>query len=68
MNVSENSYCPDDKFNFVLEASRRSNMVCLQVYTKEIESYPGESAASSIFFRLLNGQGGVSSISSETQV
>lgn len=67
MNVSENSYCPDDKFNFVLEASRRSNMVCLQVYTKEIESYPGESAASSIFFRLLNGQGGVSSISSETQ-
>ncbi|KAL9453654.1 hypothetical protein AB3S75_009292 [Citrus x aurantiifolia] len=64
---NENSYCPDDKFNFVLEASRRSNMVCLQVYTKEIESYPGEAAASSIFFRLLNGQGGVSSISSVTQ-
>ncbi|KAH9793193.1 protein RRP6-like 3 [Citrus sinensis] len=64
---NENSYCPDDKFNFVLEASRRSNTVCLQVYTKEIESYPGEAAASSIFFRLLNGQGGVSSISSVTQ-
>ncbi|KAJ0110469.1 hypothetical protein Patl1_02017 [Pistacia atlantica] len=64
---TENSSRPNDKFNFVLEASRRSNMVCLQLYTKEFESYPGEAAASSILFRHLNGRGGVSSISGETQ-
>lgn len=67
INLSEIS-CPDDKFNFVLEASRRSNMTCLQLYTKEVEAFPGESAASSLSFRHLNGQGGVSSISCKTQV
>ncbi|KAM3697204.1 hypothetical protein ACJW31_06G094600 [Castanea mollissima] len=53
--------CPDDKFHFVLEASRRSNMTCLQLYTKDVEGFPGESAASSLSSRHLNGQGGVSS-------
>ncbi|CAK7348974.1 unnamed protein product [Dovyalis caffra] len=63
---SDKSTCPNDKFDFVLEASRRSNMTCLQLYAKEIEASPGESAASSIFYRHLNGQRG-SSISFETQ-
>ncbi|XP_062009458.1 protein RRP6-like 3 isoform X1 [Rosa rugosa] len=63
---NENS-CPNDKFRFVLEASRRSNMICLQLYTKDIEASPGESAASSIFGRHLNGQGGISSASYEIQ-
>ncbi|EXC01253.1 Exosome component 10 [Morus notabilis] len=63
---NENS-SPDDKFRFVLEASRRSNMTCLQLYTKEIEASPGDSAASSIFSRHLNGQGGISSASGEFQ-
>ncbi|XP_015866330.3 protein RRP6-like 3 isoform X3 [Ziziphus jujuba] len=48
----------DDKFHFVLEANRRSNLTSLQLYTKEIEASPGESAALSIFSRYLNGQGG----------
>ncbi|XP_044502861.1 protein RRP6-like 3 isoform X3 [Mangifera indica] len=64
---TENSSRPNDKFNFVLEASRRSNMVCLQLYTKEFESYPGEAVASAILYRQLNGQGDVSSISCKTQ-
>ncbi|KAG7983441.1 hypothetical protein I3843_04G106500 [Carya illinoinensis] len=54
--------CPDDKFDFVLEASRRSNMTCLQLYAKEVEAFPGESAASSLTSRHLNGQGAVSSV------
>ncbi|KAM1010192.1 hypothetical protein ACFX2C_045699 [Malus domestica] len=58
---------PNDKLHFVLEASRRSNLICLQLYTKEIEASPGESAASSIFSRHLNGQGGISSVSPEVQ-
>ncbi|KAJ6686902.1 POLYMYOSITIS/SCLERODERMA AUTOANTIGEN-RELATED [Salix purpurea] len=57
---------PNDKFDFVLEARRRSNMICLQLYSKEVEASPGESAASSIFSRHLNGQR-VSSISYGTQ-
>ncbi|PON68721.1 Ribonuclease D [Parasponia andersonii] len=63
---NENS-SPDDKFHFVLEASRRSNTTCLQLYSKEIEASPGESAALSIFSRHLNGQGGNSSASCEFQ-
>ncbi|XP_027170056.1 protein RRP6-like 3 [Coffea eugenioides] len=54
---TENSSRPDDTFHFVLEASRRSNAACLQLYTKEIEAYPGESAAASIISRNLNDQG-----------
>ncbi|KAF8409569.1 hypothetical protein HHK36_005647 [Tetracentron sinense] len=64
---NENSACLNDKFHFVLEASRRSNMVCLQLYAKEIEVSPWDSAASSIISRHLNGQGGVSSKCCEAQ-
>ncbi|KAJ1404317.1 Ribonuclease H-like superfamily [Sesbania bispinosa] len=62
---NENS-CSDDKFHFVLEASRRSNMTCLQLFTKEIEASPGESAALSLFSRHVSSQG-FPSISNETQ-
>lgn len=58
ISTSENSSCLDGKFRFVLEASRRSNTSCLQLFTKEIEAYPGESAAASIISRCLNNQGG----------
>ncbi|GKF00964.1 hypothetical protein Tco_0027887, partial [Tanacetum coccineum] len=47
----------DNKFNFVYEASRRSNVVCLQLFTKELEASPGQSAASSIISRNLNDPG-----------
>lgn len=67
INVSENS-STDDKFNFLLEASRRSNMICLQLYAKETEGSPGESAASSISSRHLNSQGVSTIISCKTQV
>ncbi|WJX49922.1 hypothetical protein P8452_36297 [Trifolium repens] len=62
---NENS-CSDDKFHFVLEASRRSNMICLQLFTKEIEASPGESAALSLYSRHQSNQGSPS-ISNETQ-
>ncbi|KAI9177536.1 hypothetical protein LWI28_016403 [Acer negundo] len=64
---NENSSCPNDKFSSVLEANRRSNMICLQLYTKEIEAYPGEAAASSIFFRHSNGQESISSYENQFQ-
>lgn len=64
--VNENS-STDDKFNFILEASRRSNMTCLQLYSKETEGSPGESAASSISSRHLNSQCGSTLISCKTQ-
>ncbi|KAK9284591.1 hypothetical protein L1049_023767 [Liquidambar formosana] len=67
LKQQDNETCLDDKFHFVLEASRRSNTICLQLYAKEIEDSPGESAASSIFYRHWTGQGGVSSKSRETQ-
>ncbi|KOM50374.1 hypothetical protein LR48_Vigan08g120100 [Vigna angularis] len=62
---NENS-CSSDKFHFVLEASRRSNMICLQLFTKEIEAYPGESSALSLFSRQVCSHGSTS-ISNETQ-
>ncbi|XP_057506784.1 protein RRP6-like 3 isoform X2 [Actinidia eriantha] len=49
--IQQENTCPDDKFHFVLEASRRSNSICLQLFSKEIEASPGESAASSIISR-----------------
>ncbi|KAG1368338.1 Protein RRP6-like 3 [Cocos nucifera] len=61
----DTSACPDDKFSFFFEASRRSNMVCLQLYVKEIESTPGASAAASILSRNLSVQGVTSWKSSE---
>ncbi|CAN1220237.1 Protein RRP6-like 3 [Linum perenne] len=61
----DNSPSPDEKLQYV-EATRRSNMICMQLYTKEIDRYPGEAAASSILSRHFDVQEG-SSISSETQ-
>lgn len=57
----------DEKFHFLLEASRRSNMICLQLFTKEIEASPGESSALSLFSRQVNSHSSPS-ISNETQV
>ncbi|KAJ7981294.1 protein RRP6-like 3 isoform X1 [Quillaja saponaria] len=62
---SENS-CADEKIHFVLEATRRSNMICLQLYTKDIEASPGESAALSLFLRYASDKG-VSSVPSENK-
>lgn len=61
ISPSENS-SPGDKFHFLLEASRRSNATCLQLFTKDIEACPGELAASSIVSRCLNDQGNISQI------
>ncbi|XP_010469591.1 PREDICTED: protein RRP6-like 3 isoform X2 [Camelina sativa] len=61
--LATDSSSPDDKFHFLLEASRRSNMTCLQLYTKETEDFPGSAAASSIIYRHLNGHGDTSTIS-----
>ncbi|XP_023639722.1 protein RRP6-like 3 isoform X3 [Capsella rubella] len=61
--ATEDSSSPDDKFHFLLEASRRSNMTCLQLYTKETEDFPGSAVASSIIYRHLNGHGDNSTIS-----
>ncbi|XP_027346451.1 protein RRP6-like 3 isoform X3 [Abrus precatorius] len=63
---NENS-CSDDEFHFVLEASRRSNMICLQLFTKEIEAFPGESAVLSLFSRHMSSNG-FPSVSNETKV
>ncbi|KAF3575892.1 hypothetical protein DY000_02035046 [Brassica cretica] len=59
----EDSSSTDDKFSFLLEASRRSNMTCLQLYTKETEDFPGNAAASSLIYRHLNGHEDNSTIS-----
>ncbi|XP_058729635.1 protein RRP6-like 3 isoform X1 [Vicia villosa] len=64
--LDNDNSCSDDKFHFVLEASRRSNMTCLQLFTKEVEASPGESAALSLFSRHQSNQG-FPSISNETQ-
>ncbi|XP_057455830.1 protein RRP6-like 3 isoform X3 [Lotus japonicus] len=56
----------DDKIQFVLEACRRSNMICLQLFTKDIEASPGESSVLSLFSRHVSSQD-VPSISNETQ-
>ncbi|KAL8167824.1 hypothetical protein V2J09_009323 [Rumex salicifolius] len=42
-----------DTFHFLYEASRRSNSTCLQLYMREDEDFPGESAALSILSRQL---------------
>ncbi|XP_057792686.1 protein RRP6-like 3 isoform X2 [Salvia miltiorrhiza] len=56
---NENS-SPGDKFHFLLEASRRSNATCLQLFAKDVESCTGELAASSIISRCLNDPGNIS--------
>lgn len=43
-------------------------MTCLQLYAKEVEAFPGESAASSLTSRHLNGQGAVSSVYFKAEV
>ncbi|KAF7015520.1 hypothetical protein CFC21_029346 [Triticum aestivum] len=58
---------PDGKINFFLEASRRSNMVCMQLYTKEIECRPGASSAASILSRNVQTHGLDSKKSSEVK-
>lgn len=58
---------PDGKTNFFLEASRRSNMVCMQLYAKEIECPPGASSAASILSRSLQTHGLDSKKSSEVK-
>ncbi|CAI0550648.1 unnamed protein product [Linum tenue] len=62
----DNSTSLDEKPHYVVEATRRSNMICMQVYTKEIDLYPGEAAASSILSRHFDVHEG-SSTSSEKQ-
>uniref|UniRef100_A0A1J3HRD2 Exosome complex exonuclease rrp6 n=1 Tax=Noccaea caerulescens TaxID=107243 RepID=A0A1J3HRD2_NOCCA len=64
---TEYSSSPDDKFHFLLEASRRSNMTCLQLFTKETEDFPGNAAASSLIYRHLNGHGDNSTISLDAE-
>lgn len=54
---TENSSHLRDKSSFVLEATRRSNAICLQYFSKECETYPGESVASSIISRYHSDQG-----------
>lgn len=68
INVSEVSSSPDDKFHFLLETSKRSNMTCLQLFTKETEDFPGNAAASSLIYRHLNGHGDNSTISLDAKV
>ncbi|KAK9689915.1 hypothetical protein RND81_09G090500 [Saponaria officinalis] len=47
----------DDRNQLLLEASRRSNTTCLQLFMKEDESFPGENVASSILSRNLACRG-----------
>ncbi|XP_076956320.1 protein RRP6-like 3 [Bidens hawaiensis] len=56
-SASENSAGLDDKLYFVSEVNRRSNSLCLQLFTKDLEASPGQSAASSIISRHLNDHG-----------
>lgn len=67
-NINYASDSPDGKINFFLEASRRSNMVCMQLYTKEIECRPGASSAASILSRNVQTHGLDSKKSSEVKV
>ncbi|XP_051125461.1 protein RRP6-like 3 isoform X2 [Andrographis paniculata] len=67
MEKKDENSPPGDKLHFLLEASRRSNATCLQLYAKEIEACPGELAASSIISRCLNDQGNISSNFSDTK-
>ncbi|KAI4334090.1 hypothetical protein L6164_018823 [Bauhinia variegata] len=64
----QDNVCSDDKLRFVNEASRRSNMICLQLFTKEVEGSPGESAALSLFSHRMTVSGQDStSVPDETQ-
>nr|CAB3458084.1 unnamed protein product [Digitaria exilis] len=65
MQVS--SYSSSDRLNFFFEARHRSNMVCMQLYAKEIECPPGASSATSILTRNLQTHGLDSKRSSEVK-
>lgn len=65
--IEQDKACLDDKLHFVLEANRRSNAICLQLYAKDSESCPGESAASSIINRHFSDKGSASSIACHTK-
>ncbi|KAF8700370.1 hypothetical protein HU200_034305 [Digitaria exilis] len=56
-----------DRLNFFFEARHRSNMVCMQLYAKEIECPPGASSATSILTRNLQTHGLDSKRSSEVK-
>ncbi|KAL8144644.1 hypothetical protein AgCh_003001 [Apium graveolens] len=60
--IEQDKACFNDKMHPVLEANRRSNAICLQLFAKEMESCPGESAASSIINRHFNDRGSASSV------
>ncbi|KAK4484839.1 hypothetical protein RD792_007439 [Penstemon davidsonii] len=65
-NALENS-STGDKFHFLLEAIRRSNSTCLQLFAKDIEVCSGELAASSMVTRCLNDQGNILSSHSDSK-
>ncbi|EPS68035.1 hypothetical protein M569_06735, partial [Genlisea aurea] len=58
---------PGDELYFLLEASRRSNATCLQLFAKDFEAFPGELDAASIISRYMKGQGNVPSTPSHFQ-
>ncbi|XP_009601353.1 protein RRP6-like 3 isoform X1 [Nicotiana tomentosiformis] len=64
-DTENSSHLKDDKFSSVLEANRRSNAICLQLFSKETDTYPGESVASSIISRYQSDQGSSMSSSDE---
>ncbi|XP_019250283.1 PREDICTED: protein RRP6-like 3 isoform X3 [Nicotiana attenuata] len=64
-DTENSSSLREDKFSSVLEANRRSNAICLQLFSKETDAYPGESVASSIISRYQSDQGSSMSSSDE---
>ncbi|GJN11638.1 hypothetical protein PR202_ga29841 [Eleusine coracana subsp. coracana] len=57
----------NNKITFLFEASHRSNMICMQLYAKDIECPPGASATASILSRNLQTHGLDSKRSSEVK-
>ncbi|CAM8995710.1 unnamed protein product [Rhodiola kirilowii] len=54
LHENESSSNLNGGISLLAEVFRRSNMICLQLYMKDIENLPGESAASSIISRHLS--------------
>lgn len=67
-DTENSSSLREDKFSSVLEANRRSNAICLQLFSKETDAYPGESVASSIISRYQSDQGSSMSSSDEMKL
>ncbi|KAK3125141.1 hypothetical protein QOZ80_7BG0600790 [Eleusine coracana subsp. coracana] len=57
----------NNEISFLFEASNRSNMICMQLYAKDIECPPGASATASILSRNLQTHGLDSKRSSEVK-